>query len=195
MAASGRYGTVDIYGWSDFVPYVYDPAVERFPNGSVFVEVGCWLGASVIYLAQAARAAGKQFSIFAVDNFVGSPCDGLDATLAEWAAAGQGMWEQFNANLVLHGVADAITPIREPSQAGAERFANHTCDFVFIDADHTYEAVVADIAAWRPKMLPGGLLAGHDMNRPPVVQAVQEAFGGRHRVTENGMSWLYDVPV
>lgn len=53
-------------------------------------------------------------------------------------------------------------------------------DFVFIDADHSYEAVKADIAAWTPKVRKGGWVLGHDWNEkrfPGVVRAVTEAFG------------------
>jgi predicted O-methyltransferase YrrM len=35
-------------------------------------------------------------------------------------------------------------------------------DFVFVDADHTEEAVARDIATWTPKVRPGGLIAGHN---------------------------------
>src|SRR5688572_21614184 len=35
-------------------------------------------------------------------------------------------------------------------------------DFVFIDADHGYQAVKEDIELWRPKVRPGGWLGGHD---------------------------------
>ena len=41
---------------------------------------------------------------------------------------------------------------------------NH--DFVFLDADHTYEAVKADISAWIPKIKKNGLLCGHDYAHP-----------------------------
>lgn len=44
----------------------------------------------------------------------------------------------------------------------AEHFADEGLDWVYIDADHTYESVRADLAAWFPKLRPGGLMAGHD---------------------------------
>lgn len=50
-------------------------------------------------------------------------------------------------------------------------------DLVFIDAEHTYEGASTDIAAWWPKVRPGGILAGHDYNHrryPGVTQAVNE---------------------
>lgn len=54
-------------------------------------------------------------------------------------------------------------------------------DFAFVDADHRYDAVRADIAAWMPKIRLGGMMLGHDYNPkefPGVVQAVNESFGG-----------------
>jgi hypothetical protein len=35
-------------------------------------------------------------------------------------------------------------------------------DFVYLDGDHSREAVETDIAAWWPLVRPGGILAGHD---------------------------------
>jgi len=55
-------------------------------------------------------------------------------------------------------------------------------DFVFIDADHGYEAVKEDIKLWRPKVKTGGWLGGHDYHPrkfPGVVKAVDEAFEGK----------------
>jgi hypothetical protein len=45
-------------------------------------------------------------------------------------------------------------------------------DFVFIDADHSYPAVKADIAAWKPKVKVGGWLCGHDYDLRAVKRAV-----------------------
>jgi len=59
----------------------------------------------------------------------------------------------------------------------AANVAEASLDFVFIDAEHTYEAVRADILTWRWKLKPGGLLAGHDYNDksfPGVCRAVDE---------------------
>ncbi len=53
-------------------------------------------------------------------------------------------------------------------------------DFVFIDGDHTYEGVKADIAAWTGKVKSGGILGGHDYSYETesgkgVSKAVDEA--------------------
>lgn len=54
------------------------------------------------------------------------------------------------------------TMIREYSVEAANLFADHSLDFVFLDGDHSYVAVKADIEAWSPKIRPEGILCGHD---------------------------------
>jgi hypothetical protein len=44
----------------------------------------------------------------------------------------------------------------------SELFEDNSLDFVYIDANHTYEGVKEDIKYWYPKVKPGGLLLGHD---------------------------------
>jgi predicted O-methyltransferase YrrM len=51
---------------------------------------------------------------------------------------------------------------RALSQEAVEHFADESLDFVYIDANHGFEAVQADMRLWFPKIRPGGVLAGHD---------------------------------
>lgn len=70
--------------------------------------------------------------------------------------------------------------LRMKTVYAASLYGDKAFDFVFIDADHTYEGVRADIDAWLPKVRSGGWLMGHDFNAkdfPGVVQAVTETFG------------------
>jgi SAM-dependent methyltransferase len=67
----------------------------------------------------------------------------------------------------------------ESKTVDAAKLVPDGLDFVFIDADHSYEGVAADIDAWRSKLKPGGLLCGHDYGHPRfpgVKQAVDERF-------------------
>ena len=54
---------------------------------------------------------------------------------------------------------------------------NHQVDFVFVDADHSTEGVLRDLTAWAPKVRPGGLIVGHDINWRSVLRAVEAYFG------------------
>lgn len=72
--------------------------------------------------------------------------------------------------------------VRESSLEAVAHFDDEVFDFVFLDADHSYEGLKADIQAWLPKVKPGGYLCGHDYHnkanpKPGVDKAVDEAFG------------------
>jgi hypothetical protein len=58
---------------------------------------------------------------------------------------------------------DRANVIRLSSPGAAMAFADASVDAVFIDGDHSYEAVKADIEAWWPSVKPGGWLGGHDI--------------------------------
>lgn len=62
-------------------------------------------------------------------------------------------------------------------------------DFIYIDGDHRYEAVVADLKGWQPKLRAGGVMAGHDWSFKSVQQALQEIFMGKEVVLFQGDSW------
>ena len=69
-----------------------------------------------------------------------------------------------------------VIVLRGLSVQSAANFANRSLDWAYIDADHRYEAVDADIMAWWPKVVDGGYLCGHDHDpsHPGVQRAVSE---------------------
>lgn len=52
--------------------------------------------------------------------------------------------------------------IEQPSIKAAKRFSNESLDLVYIDANHSEEAVTQDIKIWYSKVKMGGILCGHD---------------------------------
>ncbi|QDU37477.1 hypothetical protein Mal4_17910 [Maioricimonas rarisocia] len=71
--------------------------------------------------------------------------------------------------------------LRKPSLEASSLFPDASLDFVFIDADHHYDAVKADVHAWWPKVRTGGLLSGHDYG---VYGDATGAWGVRRAVDE-----------
>lgn len=59
-----------------------------------------------------------------------------------------------------HG--DRATMVQGYSREVAKTIPDESLDFVFIDANHAFEFVVEDIAAWEPKVRKGGIVYGHD---------------------------------
>lgn len=73
-----------------------------------------------------------------------------------------------------------------PSVEAARTIGDGSLDLVFIDADHSYEGVKADLAAWVPKVKAGGWIGGHDYsNTDPAYD-----FSGVDRaVNEWASAW------
>lgn len=157
---------------------VYRRAVQRFPSGATFVEVGVLHGQSLAFLAVEIVNSGKQIQLIGVDNFEWH--DGQLATVVK--------------NLQRPGL-EFIRLIKAESHKAAEQFADKSVEFVFLDACHEYEYIAKDIDAWLPKIKQGGMISGHDYDKdsfPGVVKAVDERFGNRVRFSDWTV-WEVDV--
>jgi hypothetical protein len=49
-------------------------------------------------------------------------------------------------------------------------------DLLFLDGDHSYEATLANLVDYGPKLLPGGIMALHDFDFEPVRAAFGDYF-------------------
>jgi len=54
----------------------------------------------------------------------------------------------------------------------------HSFDFIWIDGDHTYEAVRKDFEDWFPLLADGGYVAFHDSAPITSVDAVHKGYAG-----------------
>ena len=182
-------GYLDIPGWFDF-PGVYDAVVQWAEPGSTFVEVGCWLGKSTVYLASRIQESCKSITLFAVDTFEGSPDE--EPMLAVVRQNNGSVLSVFQQNLQDAGVIQLVRPIVSTSLEASSRFVDNSLSFVFIDACHAYDAVRQDILSWLPKVKLGGVLAGHDIwTYGSVAQAVGDILG-KVPVQEN--CWIFLKP-
>lgn len=84
----------------------------------------------------------------------------------------------------------------DTSLHAAESFDEGTLDFVYIDPNH-YE-IRADLAAWWPKVKPGGIMAGHDITGEwePWIRPAVEEFAFWEKVTpmvtlDTPASWFF----
>jgi predicted O-methyltransferase YrrM len=167
-------------GWATF-RNLYVEVVANSADGAHFVEVGSWLGRSAVFMAVEIINSGKSIRFDCVDPW----SDGGPDLKHKVARMKRPLYERFLENIA--PVQHVITPIRLPSTDAAKLYEDATLDFVMIDGSHQYEDVVSDIKAWRPKMKPGGLLAGDDWNWPGVKGAVQECFSnGEYEVHDTG---------
>jgi predicted O-methyltransferase YrrM len=171
-------------GWSNDVLPFYERMAADLPAGAQCVEVGVAWGRSAVFLASQFVALGKSATIWIVDEW----------SRPWWGTFGTGS-EHWLSTLVEHATVaelDLLHVVRAQSQRAARMFDPGELDFVFIDGDHRAESVRADLAAWRPKMKPRGILAGHDYAAPwpGVIEAVDGAFG-RDKIAVQETCWWF----
>jgi len=126
----------------------------------VIVEVGSYLGASTCFLATGARLRGGK--VYAVDTW----------TNIDMPEEPRDTYDEFISNT--RPLKNWIIPLRGLSTEVAYQF-DEEIDLLFVDGDHSYGAVRADLDAWLPKLKDGGVVAFHDYNwAEGVRRAVRE---------------------
>ena len=175
----------NIQGWFDF-QNIYSAIVASAQNGSHFVEVGSWKGSSAAYMAVEIANSEKNIKFDCVDVWTASePAYDNDQYIKS-----NTLFEHFVDNM--RPVEGYYNAVRKKSTDAAQDYADASLDFVFIDAEHTYTAVIADITAWLPKVKSGGMLAGHDYaTSEGVRKAVHELLPS---FVADGTSWKYIKP-
>jgi len=141
------------------------------------VEVGAYKGRTTDALCRNCPR-----TVWAVDTWEGTPGQ-LDEK-----KPGEDLFTEFRRNI---GSRPNLKILCSTSLDAARTMNGNISDMTFIDADHHYEAVKADIAAWLP--LTGRLICGHDIDEVGVRRAVDEAFGpgGWTRISQS--IWAVDL--
>lgn len=93
---------------------------------------------------------------------------------------------------------DRTVVMHMTSELAASDFDEGSLDFVYIDGDHSYDAVMLDIILWGRRVKSGGLLAGHDYvrtTRHGVARAAND-YARYHRLDlqEFKGNWYWRVP-
>jgi hypothetical protein len=66
----------------------------------------------------------------------------------------------FNHNL--KNFTNRLLTIQSDTKNAAQFFPDNYFDFIYIDAEHSYNSVINDMSHWYPKLKSKGLFAGHD---------------------------------
>lgn len=153
-------------------------------DGWKMAEVGVFLGDFSAYLLSLGPA-----ELHLIDPFEGQLCsgdrDGNQARTCEGDAAWTYVRGRFedDPRVYVH---------RTASPAGLLQFYHGYFDLVYIDGDHTYEAVKRDLRAALSRVKKDGWICGHDYGVNPDKCAFQYSFGVRKAVDEfcelNGLS-------
>ena len=133
------------------------------------LEIGSYCGKSTVYLGIACQAQGA--TLFALDHHRGSEEHQLgeeyhDPVLYDEDAEMMDSFREFRRNLHAAGLEDTVVPMVAPSAVAARCWAT-PLSLVFIDGGHSLEAAMTDYTCWAPQIVPGGILAIHDIFSNP----------------------------
>ncbi len=148
---------------------LYAAALEMGAQGPC-LEVGSYCGKSTVYIGSACRVSGSQ--LFAVDHHRGSEENQRgeeyhDADLFDPFTCRLDSLPFFRRTLYKAGLEQTVIPIVAPSTQVA-RFWNIPLAFLFIDGGHSMKAALADYQLWTRHVIPGGIVAIHDVFPNPA---------------------------
>jgi hypothetical protein len=146
------------------------------PKTKLVVELGAWLGLSSRFIADHAPRA----TVVSVDTWEGST---EHKTQERYTKLLPRLFETFQARCWDH--RERIVPVRTTSLDGLRRVADAGLepDLVYVDAEHTYEAVSAELRLART-LFPHALLCGDDYDWSGVRLAVNEFAVGAGLVVD-----------
>lgn len=146
----------------------------RAAGRQVIVEIGAFQGRSTRAIAD----ANERGIVYSIDNWDSELSDGRSDPSTRAA------FRRNCSDLLSSG---RVVPIEWDSQRGLPPALHGlSVDMLWIDGDHSYQAVASDIRTFAPLVRAGGLICGHDycVWHPEVMRAVDEAYGARVRTMD-----------
>jgi len=173
--------------WFDYQE-VYSYFVEKCPNNGHIVEIGSWKGKSSAYMAVEIINSKKIIQFDCIDTWLGTDNDEYHKVSVQ--KTNNKLFELFLSNI--KPVNNIINPIVKKSTDASLDYKDNSIDIVFIDADHSYNAVIQDVNCWLPKVKKNGILAGHDyitQYHHGVKKAIDQIF--KKNISVKKTCWIY----
>ncbi len=139
------------------------------PASFRLLEVGSWAGGSVLTWAEALKSSHRgPASIICVDGWKPFTLAGARPDVPLYQQMGQALTNDTIFGLFWHNVRaaghdDIVVPMRGFSQQVLPVLADESFDLGFIDGNHTYHHVAADLRAATRLVREGGILCGDDL--------------------------------
>jgi predicted O-methyltransferase YrrM len=142
------------------------------------IEVGSWMGRSTYALC-----AGCKGTVYAIDDFMGS-----SRVLNSLIKRGADPYQSFIANT--KGFTNLKLIKMRSVEASLCQDIPQKVDMIFIDGDHSFDAVLTDLETWDSRA--EKLICGHDYVRQfkQVRFAVNQFYSGKKEVL-HGMWMVY----
>ena len=156
---------LDIPGWLSIPEAVALFRVGAFEMPAQYtnvVEIGSWVGKSSVVLGKALQKRGTG-TLYCIDPFDTS---GDEESHQAYQTAQKNFkitpLETFQKNIHHFHLEDQIETLQGFSHDFSKEW-DKPIGFLFIDGNHDYDAVLRDFLEWSPHLVPGGIIAFHDV--------------------------------
>lgn len=192
-----------VHGWNSGEELFGELIAEIRP--ALTIEVGTWLGASALHMANLNKQHATEGVILCVDTWLGSlefwtrrdDPERYQALRCEFGYPT--VYRQFIANVIHAGMQDVIIPFPNTSEIAAAwvKDAGFKADLIYLDASHNYRAVVNDMRDWWKNLRPGGVLFGDDLAAWPGVRMAFDHFSTvvKCSTSTSGNKWVMRKPL
>lgn len=148
---------------------IYHAAYEASALGPC-LEIGSYCGKSTVYFGLACQQ--RNSVLYALDHHLGSEenqagWEHHDPSLADAETGMLNTFPIFRRTLRAAKLEDSVVPIVAPSTVAARYWATPLA-MVFIDGGHAMEHALNDYRLWAAQVMPGGILAIHDVFPDPA---------------------------
>lgn len=143
---------------------LYELARDHAHLGSC-LEVGSYCGKSTVFLGSGCRQ--REAVLFAVDHHRGSEEHQVgeeyhDPALYDASAGCMDSLPELRRTLRIFALEDTVLPVVARSEILVRHWTIPLA-LVFIDGGHSHAAARADCLSWSRQIMPGGILAVHDI--------------------------------
>ncbi|KAK0580819.1 hypothetical protein LWI29_006589 [Acer saccharum] len=192
--------TKRVKGWGSYGG-VFERLIKKV-RPRVVVEVGTFLGASALHMANLTRQLGLETQILCVDDFRGWPGFRDKFKDIHMINGDVLLYYQFMQNVIYFNATDTVLPLPYSSGSALMKLCEWGVvgDLIEIDAGHDFNSAWADInRAWRI-LRPGGVIFGHDYFTAADNRGVRRAVNlfakiNGLQVQTDGQHWVIDSTV
>lgn len=182
-----------VFGWQNNAQKNwYRNAVNKISNG-IIVEVGVFGGASLLSIVDVCVKNNNK--LYGVDPWeLANTANGKKLSQQEWKIYKNKLLsvrKNLENIITKLNYSNTVSLVKDFSPKASDKFEKDSIDLIYIDGDHAYKSVLADLNGWMVKLKPGAFIWGDDFNWPNVAKAVKDyCKENKIEFTHTGRSWF-----
>ncbi|KAJ8900532.1 hypothetical protein K2173_025309 [Erythroxylum novogranatense] len=186
-----------VKGWGSYGA-VFEKLIKQV-KPKVIIEVGTFLGASALHMAELTRQLDLDSLIICIDDFRGWPGFRDRFKYINMVNGDALLLYQFMQNVISSNATGSILPVPFSSGSALEKLCEWGVvgDLIEIDAGHDFNSAWADINRAYRILRPGGVIFGHDYFTAADNRGVRRAVNlfaqmNALKIQTDGEHWVID---